>query len=456
MEPIADILARMQITAHDGPEQTTARACPRCQGVGFLRYDVPVGDPNFGKLAPCGCKTHEVAASRANKFRELSHLGPLQHKSFANFDRQRGVSAFSRDALQVALRVAEEFAVAPSGWLVLTGPSGTGKTHLAAAITNTVLDRNDGALWVFVPDFLDHLRTTFNPHSEVSYDELFTTVRDAPVLVLDDLGGHSSSPWAEEKLYQILAHRYDARRPTVITTSKLIDNFEGRVRSRLQDADLSQIIAVVGYTSEVVNRLMSLSYDLVRRMTFETFNPQPYSGEDAQRNRFNLAQVFGIVQSFVRDPQQRKWLVLMGVHGSGKTHLTAAMANDRLARGLPTLFINTPDLLDALRASFGGEGSTAYDKVFYEVRATPFLILDDFGAQSSTAWAKEKLYQVLNYRYNAQLPTVITTNQTLEEIDPPLQSRMSDQEYCGVLAVIAPDYRKTRGGLWKYKGRGAA
>lgn len=453
MEPLADMLARMQISANTTPTDASSAACPRCGGTGFLRYDVPYGDPNFGKLVPCGCRSQEIAVSRANRFRELSHLGPLQHKTFASFDLQRGVSAFSRDALQIARQVAEEYAAGPSGWLVLTGPSGSGKTHLAAAIANTILDRNEGALWVFVPDFLDHLRTTFSPHSEISYDDLFSTVRDAPVLVLDDLGAQSSSPWAEEKLYQILAHRYDARRPTVITTSKLIDNFEGRIRSRLQDSDVSRIIAVVGYSSEVVNRLMGLSYDLVRRMTFETFNPQPYSPEEAQRNRYNLSQVFGIVQSFVRDAQQRKWLVLLGVHGCGKTHLTAAMANDRLARGLPTLFINTPDLLDALRASFGGEGSTAYDKVFYEVRATPFLILDDFGAHSSTSWAKEKLYQVLNYRYNAQLPTVITTNQTLEEIDPPLQSRMSDQEYCGVLAVIAPDYRKTRGGLWKYRGR---
>lgn len=441
----------MQARASDDVEEIRAATCPRCKGTGFLRYDVPFGDPNFGKVMPCGCKSQDVAASRANKFRELSHLGPLSQKSFANFDVQRSSSPFSRDALEIALRTAQEYAEAPAGWLLLTGPSGTGKTHLAAAITNTILDRNEGALWVFVPDFLDHLRTTFSPHSEVTYDELFATVRDAPVLVLDDLGAQSSSTWAEEKLYQIIAHRYDARQPTVITTSKLIDSFEGRVRSRLQDTDLSRIIAVVGYSSDVVNRLMGLSYDLVRRMTFETFNPAPYSAEDAARNRYNLAQVFGIVQSFVRDPHQRKWLVLMGVHGCGKTHLTAAMANDRLSRGLPTLFINTPDLLDALRASFGGEGSTSYDKVFYEVRATPFLILDDFGAQSSTAWAKEKLYQVLNYRYNAQLPTVITTNQTLEEIDPPLQSRMSDQEYCGVLAVLAPDYRKTRGGLWKFK-----
>ncbi len=453
MEPIGDLLGGLRIHANQ-PESSPATAtCPRCGGTGFLRYDVPFGDPRFGQLVPCGCKTQEIAAQRAGKYREMSHMGRLADKRFSTFNLQRGTSAFSRDALQIARRIAQEYAESPNGWLVLTGPSGAGKSHLAAAIANAILDRNEGALWVFVPDFLDHLRTTFSPTSDITYDELFATVRDAPVLVLDDLGAHSSSPWAEEKLYQVLAHRYDARMPTVITTNRLIDTFEGRIRSRLLDPDVSQVVAVVGYASEVVNRLMSLSYDLIRRMTFETFNPQPYSEEEARRNRYNLAQVFGIVQSYIRDPQQRKWLVLMGVHGCGKTHLTAAMANDRLSRGLPTLFINTPDLLDALRATFGGEGAGTYDKVFYEVRATPFLILDDFGAHSSTPWAKEKLYQILNYRYNAQLPTVITTNQTLEEIDPPLQSRMSDQEYCGVIAVLAPDYRKTRGGLWKLRGR---
>jgi DNA replication protein DnaC len=435
----------------DAAAEITQQSCQRCGGVGFMRYDVPFGDPNFGKLLPCACRSRERSAARAIRFRELSRLGPLETKRFDDFQPERGINSYSRDALATALRVARDYAAAPNGWLVLTGPSASGKTHLAAAIANEVLDREEGALWIFVPDFLDHLRTTFNPQSEITYDELFTTVRDAPVLVLDDLGSQSSSPWADEKLYQILAHRYDARQPTVITTAKLIDSFDGRMRSRLSDPEIGRVVAVVGYASEVVNRLMGLSYDLIQRMTFDNFNPQPYSAEDEKR--YNLGHVFGVVRNFVQQAQQRNWLVLLGRHGAGKTHLAAAMANERLKRGLPTLFMVTPDLLDALRSSFGGEGQGAYDKVFYEVRATPFLILDDFGAQSSTPWAKEKLYQVLNYRYNAQLPTVITTNQTLEEIDPPLQSRMSDQEYCGVLAVIAPDYRRNRGGLWKYRGR---
>jgi DNA replication protein DnaC len=461
MDSLSEIINRLQQTAGDDVEAPEPLAqCPRCGGTGFMRYDVPYGDPNFGKLHTCDCRLREVSAGRAARFRELSRLGPLENKRFETFSPEKGLNAFSRDALATALRIAREYAAQPGGWLVLTGPSASGKTHLAAAITNQLLDQQSGALWIFVPDFLDHLRTTFNPQSEVTYDDLFNTVRDAPVLILDDFGAHSSSPWAEEKLYQILVHRYNAQLPTVVTTAKLLDSFDGRIRTRLLDPEISRVVAVVGYSSETVNRLMGLSYDLIRRMTFDNFNVQPYPPEVArsfeQRHggeSINLGLVFGVVRNFAQDPNQRKWLVLMGVHGCGKTHLAAAMANARLQHGLPTLFIVTPDLLDALRASFGGDGSSGYDKVFYEVRSAPFLILDDFGAQSATPWAKEKLYQILNYRYNAQLPTVITTNLSLEEIDPALQSRMSDQEYCGVLAVIAPDFRKTRGSLWRTRSR---
>jgi DNA replication protein DnaC len=453
MEPLGNILGHARFQAGASDDQPAALPCPICQGMGYLRYDVPYGDPNFGKIVPCQCKQQQIATERTTKVREQSRLGPMEHKRFDNFEAERGTSAFSREALQRAVEAAHRYADDPQGWLVLTGPSGCGKSHLAAAIANEVLERDEGVLWIFVPDFLDHLRTTFSPHSDISYDQLFSTVRDTALLVLDDLGAQSSSAWAEEKLYQILAHRYDRRLPTIITTSRLLDSFEGRVRSRLLDADISHTVAVVGYSSEVVSRLVGLSYDLINRMTFDSFNAQPYSLSEAQRHRYNLQEVYTFVQSFVRKPEQRKWLVLLGRHGSGKTHLAAAMANDRLRRGLSTLFIVTPDLLDALRASFSGEGESSYDKVFYEVRSTPFLILDDFGTQASKPWAREKLYQILNYRYNAQLPTVITTNLALEEIDPPLQSRMSDQEYCGVIAVLAPDYRKHRGDTWRFRGK---
>jgi len=69
------------------------------------------------------------------------------------------------------------------------------------------------------------------------------------------------------------------------------------------------------------------------------------------------------------------------------------------------------------------------------------LILDDFGEQSATPWAQEKLYQVINYRYNARLPIVITTTYSLDEIESPVSSRLADPRLSLVLNIMAPDYR---------------
>jgi len=86
----------------------------------------------------------------------------------------------------------------------------------------------------------------------------------------------------------------------------------------------------------------------------------------------------------------------------------------------------------------------SYDQLFESVRNTPLLILDDFGGQSTTPWAQEKLYQVINYRYNARLPTVITTCCSLDEIENRISSRLVDPKMSLVFPIIAPDYRSDR------------
>jgi DNA replication protein DnaC len=130
----------------------------------------------------------------------------------------------------------------------------------------------------------------------------------------------------------------------------------------------------------------------------------------------------------------------MGPYGSGKTHLAAAIANYRAATGIPPLFIMVPDLLDHLRSTFSPDSSTSYDRRFNQIRTAPLLILDDLGTQSMTPWVKEKLYQLFNYRYNANLPTVITTADSLSEIDPRIRSRMLDRRICRIYAITAPTY----------------
>ena len=87
----------------------------------------------------------------------------------------------------------------------------------------------------------------------------------------------------------------------------------------------------------------------------------------------------------------------------------------------------------------------SYDTLFESVKAAPLLVLDDFGEVSATPWAKEKLYQILNYRYNGRLPTVITTRLTLDEIkeyyDRSVASRLAEQRNNMRIQIDLPDYR---------------
>jgi DNA replication protein DnaC len=110
--------------------------------------------------------------------------------------------------------------------------------------------------------------------------------------------------------------------------------------------------------------------------------------------------------------------------------------------GQPALFVVVPDLLDHLRATFSPTSQVRFDRRFEEVRNSPLLILDDLGTESASPWAQEKLFQLLNYRYNARLPTVITMAQRIEEVDPRLRTRMLDMKLCTVFAILAPSYRE--------------
>jgi DNA replication protein DnaC len=171
--------------------------------------------------------------------------------------------------------------------------------------------------------------------------------------------------------------------------------------------------------------------------TFETFLAEGVSPDPAVRATVHAA--FERCRAFAKSPE--KWLLLTGTYGCGKTHLAAAIANDCLAHARPVLFLNTPDLLDHLRAGFAPGADGSYTERFEEIRTAPVLILDDLGTESPTAWATEKLYQILNYRYNAQLPTVITTNKEFRDIEPRVASRLTDAEMVSNLNILAPDFR---------------
>lgn len=416
--------------------------CPICQGQGFVLRDVPLGHPDFGRAVPCQCRARDLAVQRQAELARVSNLAHLRHMTFSTFYPEGvGLPEDRRANLRRAYNLAQEFATHPSGWLLLTGAYGCGKTHLAAAIAHEVIGRGEPALFIVVPDLLDYLRATFGPNSETSFDERFERVRTAALLILDDLGAQSATAWAQEKLFQLLNYRYVAHLPTVITTNLRLPEIDARLRSRLADPDITTIVAITaadfrGSGDPTAQELSVLT--MHADQTFDSFDLR--QSELHPEAHQSLARAKAHAEAFSAQPEG--WLVLTGTYGCGKTHLAAAIANRRAnIYHERATFVVVPDLLDYLRAAFSPSSSAPLDVRFEEVRRAPLLILDDLGTESATPWAREKLFQLLNYRYAARLPTVITSSKPVEEMDERLASRMLDTSRCTVVSILAPSYR---------------
>ncbi len=417
--------------------------CKICGGVGYLRRDLPVGHPDFGRIHICNCRAGQLKQQVRNDLYKMSNLEELTHLTFENFEPrgQIGMGPAQADSLERAFNHARQFAGKLEGWLVLQGHYGCGKTHLAAAVANFVVDIGVPTLFLTVPDLLDSLRFSYN-NPESSFEERFEDIRCSPLLIMDDFGTENATPWAQEKLFQILNYRYINNLPLLITTNLSLNQLEGRIRSRLQDPELVTRVNILApdYRRPMDDtghsELSSLA--MLSERTFGNFSLRENENLEKEERK-KLESAFKAAQKFAENPQG--WLVLQGDYASGKTHLAAAIANYRTGEGIPPLFIMVPDLLDHLRATFSPESTVSYDRRFDEVKTTPLLVLDDLGTQSMTPWVKEKLYQLFNYRYNGELATVITTADTLSEIDPRIRSRMLDRRICRIYAITAPPYR---------------
>ena len=159
---------------------------------------------------------------RTREVVEMSSLGAFDDLSFETFDANvPGV----REAYEAAL----EYAQNPDGWLLLMGGYGCGKTHLAAAVAHYVMvHQRLRAVLLVVPDLLDYLRAAFAPDQASSYDARFNAIRNADLLILDDLGTENTTPWASEKLFQLINFRYNERRPTIVSSNRNLDDLDPR------------------------------------------------------------------------------------------------------------------------------------------------------------------------------------------------------------------------------------
>jgi len=416
----------------------TDSTCPICKGVGFVHPLSDSGRPDFSRVVPCKCSHQELKKEKLAQLQQYSNLGALSRLTFDNLvPTGRYDDAAVQQNFTRAYEAARAFASEPKGWLILVGPSGCGKTHLACAIANCRLSLGQPAFYIGVADLLDHLRSAFSPSSEVAHDELFERVKNAPLLILDDLTMTATTLWAKGKLEHLLDYRFNLNLPTVITTDVPVEEFDDSLRGHLTDSELCNICVIQGKSALTLEHLSSIDLEALCKKTFSNFDYK--SLNLAPEERQSLEQAHRNAVNFAKSPEG--WLVFMGVNGCGKTHLAAAIANHLRREGKSVLFIVVTDLLDYLRSTFNPESRVSYDELFERIKKAPVLILDDFGEQAATPWAQEKLYQLINYRYNARLATVITTCLSLDEIERRISSRMVDPSLSLVLNINAPDYR---------------
>ncbi len=329
------------------------------------------------------------------------------------------------------------------GWLLFCGGYGSGKTHLSAAIANHAAGLGISTLFLTVPDLLDTLRASYSSDEE-PYAARFEEIRNVQLLVLDNLWTQNATSWAQEKLFQLFDHRYVKRLPTVVTTDMDLEELDGRIRSRLQDPELVTVLKInapdyrqpVQQGSQPHRSVLSL----LQACTFGNFSLRELEKLNSEEMK-SLSGAFQKAQTFAEQP--RGWLLFVGPYGCGKTHLAAAIGNYRASQGFPVDYWVVPDLLDHLRATFNPSSNVTYDREFEDIKTSPLLILDDLGTQVPSAWVKEKLYQLFNYRYVANLPTVITTSDRMDDIDARLRTRMLDKRICTIQGVTAPPFIKS-------------
>ncbi|HEX8179622.1 MAG TPA: ATP-binding protein [Pyrinomonadaceae bacterium] len=150
-------------------------------------------------------------------------------------------------AFNYAFRLVREYAPPGDGrGLLMMGPVGVGKTHLAVAILRGLMEKGVPCLFYEFGTLLKEIQDSYNPISKTSELKVLAPVYQAEVLVLDELGASKPTDWVRDTMMQIIGTRYNDRRLTIFTTNysdarraatdeTLEDRIGVRLRSRLYE-----------------------------------------------------------------------------------------------------------------------------------------------------------------------------------------------------------------------------
>ena len=422
--------------------------CQLCQDALWVAMrSHPAGQSS--QLVPCSCQR-----ARGHQHEHLvtyAGLGPFVNRTFDNLDHRGRGEKVDAEEYESLVKRARQFAIDPNGWLALSGPVSSGKSHIAAAVINLIISNGQPAKYVSAMQIEELLRTAAFGNDAEGDEHAWRAVTDAPVLVLDDFGSHHASDWIESRMDQLLTRRAANAAPTMIVLSKPLTTLSQRVRDRISDTDLCEHLSILPGGDDVLAD-DAVPRPMLERMTFESFDPSgaPTTNRTEQDT---LSTALTAALEFATNPE--KWLYLHGPTGVGKTHLAVAIAESITKVGWSPTYWRTPDLLDNLRQTFADDSESSFYDRFSSVKNAKLLILDDFIPYRMSDWTLEKLYQLICHRYDRLLPTVITSQYIIWEgvedsrweglngrvLWDSIKSRLADTAVVTERLMSAPDYR---------------
>lgn len=207
---------------------------------------------------------------------------------------------------------------------------------------------------------------------------------------------------------------------------------------------------------EVVREMIRQEAGLSKRAVSQRF--RNYRPDEGQKQAFEAVRQFA--KGYIEQRNDGTGLLLIGGVGSGKTHLAAALANaivdyvpisdydaeipgfSRLPRS-GVYFTGAVPLLERIRASYSNEEDER--EILEQCKEAELLILDDLGAEKPSEWTRERLFEIIDARYNECMPTVITTNADIRELRQKLGDRVCDRirSMCKTYTITSNSHRKT-------------
>lgn len=162
-------------------------------------------------------------SNKINKILEKSGIGKkFQKRLFKNFE----ITEHNKEAFNSAFKFANMFPDVDKG-LLFTGSIGVGKTHLAAAISNFLIEKLYTVIFGNITDIISLVKSTYRKDSNISEIDIINTItKDVDLLILDDLGKEHSTENTNTVLYQIINRLYENEKPIIITT-----NYSGNMLS---------------------------------------------------------------------------------------------------------------------------------------------------------------------------------------------------------------------------------